>query len=289
MRYFELWVFLVLAGVVAIGVAAETPEIAGVTGVNGSDDAAWMAVRLDMPENYALAGFLWYNNDSQVTYPQLLVGTGHTSGPGDVAAMVALAGPFAGGSDAWSELELDQPVAASLGALYLVFELPAEAEFTGRGAGGGPALGYFEGTAGAPGWISGDGQTWLRLADTYSFALEPQFVPLTEGMLVKSLGAETQDQDLLPREPYLTAGPNPFNPRTELRFGLTQAAATTIAVYDIRGRRVVPLVSEVLPAGHHTVTWTGSDNRGRGVASEVYFVKLDSGRVHKTQRLLLLR
>jgi len=218
-----------------------------------------------------------------------LVGTGHTSGPGDVAAMVALAGPFAGGSDAWSELELDQPVAASLGALYLVFELPAEAEFTGRGTGGGPALGYFEGTAGTPGWISGDGQTWLRLADTYSFALEPQFVPIEAGMLVKSLGAEAQDQDLLPREPYLTAGPNPFNPRTELRFGLTQASATKIGVYDIRGRRVVQLVSELLPAGHHTVTWTGSDDRGRGVASGVYFVKLDSGLVQKTQRLLLLR
>jgi len=143
----------------------------------------------------------------------------------------------------------DQPVAASLGALYLVFELPAEAEFTGRGAGDGPALGYFESTAGTPGWISGDGQTWLPLADKYSFALDPQFVPLTEGMQVKSLGAEAQDQDLLPREPYLTAGPNPFNPRTELRFGLTQAAVTKIAVYDIRGRRVAQLVSEVLEAG----------------------------------------
>ncbi|MDY0109301.1 MAG: hypothetical protein RBT60_05145 [Candidatus Krumholzibacteria bacterium] len=48
-------------------------------------------------------------------------------------------------------------------------------------------------------------------------------------------------------------------------------------------------MSEVLPAGHHTVTWKGSDDHGRGVASGVYFVRLDSGLVQKTQRLLLLR
>jgi hypothetical protein len=285
--YLTIFAVVLMCGSPAL--ATELPAVAGVSGLRGSVEAAWLAVRISVPENSALAGFLWYNNDGQVTYPALLVGTGCARGPGALDQMTNLAGPLGGGSDAWSELELEQPVVASEGTVYVVFEFPAETEFTGRGTGGGPALGYIDDATGTPGWISGDGETWLQLAGGHSFAVLPQFVPIEPGMLVKSMGGEAAVPDLLPSAPYLVAGPNPFNPRTDLRFGLSQAGHTRVAVFDVRGRRVAQLVSEPLAAGHHTVAWLGRDDQGRSVASGVYIVHLSSGKVQLTQRLLLVR
>jgi hypothetical protein len=280
---------LVLGLLLSSAMADDLPVVAGVNGLVGNDEPAWLAVRIAVPEDSALAGILWYNNDGQVTYPGLLVGTGHAQGPGLIDEMTALSGPFFGDSDAWSELTLAEPVVASQGAVYVVFEFPAGVEFTGRGQGGGPALGYLDGTAGTPGWVSGDGEMWMRLAADHSFAIMPQYVPFEPGMLVKSLGGEPESADDLPQEPYLLAGPNPFNPKTEIRFGLTRAGHARLVVFDIRGRRVTQLLSEPLVAGHHTVAWMGRDDRGRGVASGVYFVRLSSGHVQLTQRVLLLR
>jgi len=225
----------------------------------------------------------------QVTFSGLFSGTGYQEGPGFLTDMASMTGPFSGGSDSWSDLTLDQPVAASQDAIYLVFAFPPGVPFVGRGAGGGPALGYLEGGAGTPGWISGDGETWMQLDDRFSFAVLPEFVPYEDGMLVKSLDGETEIVEVPVREAYLRAGPNPFNPKTELRFGLASAGHTTIEIFDVRGRRVTRLLDEHLSAGHHTVTWAGSDASGRGVASGVYLVRLSSGGVDLRQRLLLVR
>ena len=130
----------------------------------------------------------------------------------------------------------------------------------------------------------------MRLAGEYTFAVLPQYVPVVPGMLVKSLGGESMvvsEEPLI--DPYLVAGPNPFNPKTEIRFGLRHSGHASMTVFDVRGRKVVQLLSEPLEAGHHAVTWTGRDDHGRGVASGVYFVRLSSGRTQLTQRMLLLR
>jgi hypothetical protein len=98
------------------------------------------------------------------------------------------------------------------------------------------------------------------------------------------------DPDVLPGGTLrVAAAPNPFNPRTTLRFSLPAAAETTLRVVDLRGRVVRTLVSGRLPAGDHTVVWDGRDGGGREMPSGVYFSRLLSdGRV-VAGRMVLVR
>jgi len=83
--------------------------------------------------------------------------------------------------------------------------------------------------------------------------------------------------------------PNPFNPLTVIKFSVPDARNVDLAVYDVRGIRVSTLVSDVLDAGHHEVTWMGRDDAGRSVASGSYFYRLSSGGKTVVGKMLLMK
>ena len=84
--------------------------------------------------------------------------------------------------------------------------------------------------------------------------------------------------------------PNPFNPRTQLRFDLATSGPVTLRIHDLRGRAVRTLVGgETLPAGTRVLFWDGRDDAGRNAASGIYWVRLDSTQGRETQRAVLLR
>jgi flagellar hook assembly protein FlgD len=83
--------------------------------------------------------------------------------------------------------------------------------------------------------------------------------------------------------------PNPFNPRTTIRFSLPTAGRTSVAVYDVAGRRVRTVLNEVLPAKVHEVSWTGDDDQGRQVAAGVYFYMVTSGDHRSVGRMALVK
>jgi len=88
----------------------------------------------------------------------------------------------------------------------------------------------------------------------------------------------------------LSAAPNPFNPRTELRFTTPAAGAVTLALFDARGRRVRTLLAgAVLPAGLHAVRWDGADGRGARVPSGVYFARIAAGGATRTVKVSLVQ
>lgn len=90
--------------------------------------------------------------------------------------------------------------------------------------------------------------------------------------------------------PILTATPNPFNPRTAIRFNLGAEAAPRIRVYDLRGRAVRTIEPGWLSAGAHQAIWEGTDDDGRSVASGNYLVKLEgTGRDLPALRITLVR
>ncbi len=78
--------------------------------------------------------------------------------------------------------------------------------------------------------------------------------------------------------------PNPFNPTTQIRFGLKEATAVDIRVFDILGREVTTLVQEQRTAGWYTIPFTAN-----GLASGVYFVRINAGPLHETRKLVLLK
>ena len=86
--------------------------------------------------------------------------------------------------------------------------------------------------------------------------------------------------------------PNPFNSSTALKFSLAENTLVTITIYDILGREVKRLINENLPVGHHTLTWTGSNDRNAPLPSGLYIyliqAKADGGIVFKNSRKALL-
>lgn len=83
--------------------------------------------------------------------------------------------------------------------------------------------------------------------------------------------------------------PNPFNPRTTLAFDLASPTEVSLKVYDLRGRLVKTIVAGRRVAGTHEVVWDGADDRGRRVASGVYFAHFEAGAAVQTHRLVLLK
>ena len=229
-----------------------------------------------------------YNNDALTAFTVVSVGTGFDSGPETVETCVPVASAVYGDSDGWSECTFSEPVAASLGGLYVVFEFPAGSAFSARGQGGGPAIGFSNGLTEPHGWISGDGETWHPLAGDYGFAVLPVLVEVTDDMMVKSMNGVDETPEL-PEEFYVVAGPNPFNPQVVVEFGLPAAAMTEVDVFDLRGRRVARLLGEHLGAGHHRVTWQGEDSGGRRVSSGSYFLRISAGAIRNVTRLTLVK
>ena len=84
--------------------------------------------------------------------------------------------------------------------------------------------------------------------------------------------------------------PNPFNPTTEIRFGLPGASATTLKVYDTSGRLVRTLLANApLAAGFHRVSWDGADARGHKSSSGLYFYVLEADGQRQTGKMTLLK
>ncbi|MDL1893779.1 T9SS type A sorting domain-containing protein, partial [Sphingobacteriales bacterium CHB3] len=78
--------------------------------------------------------------------------------------------------------------------------------------------------------------------------------------------------------------PNPFNATTHIRYSIQASGFTLLKVYDVLGREVATLVKEVKAPGTYNVTWNAD-----GMASGVYFYRLQAGEFTQTKRLMLLR
>ncbi len=88
----------------------------------------------------------------------------------------------------------------------------------------------------------------------------------------------------------LQNAPNPFNPKTTLRFELPSAGAVDLAVFDAQGRRVRSLLTgKQMPAGASSVVWDGRDDRGLPAGSGVYFYRLVSGDERLAGKMVLLK
>ncbi|MEK7314616.1 MAG: FlgD immunoglobulin-like domain containing protein [Candidatus Eisenbacteria bacterium] len=87
----------------------------------------------------------------------------------------------------------------------------------------------------------------------------------------------------------LGAAPNPFNPHTMIRFDLPRGTRVRLTVYDVTGARIRRLLDAPRPAGLHQIGWDGRDQRGREVATGMYFCRLEADGTSQSRKLTLLR
>ncbi len=86
------------------------------------------------------------------------------------------------------------------------------------------------------------------------------------------------------------AAPNPFNPRTEISFRLTEPGRISLEIHDLAGRLVRTLISQQdLGMGLHHAEWDGRTDDGRVLASGVYFYRIEAGSFSDSKKMVLLR
>jgi hypothetical protein len=88
---------------------------------------------------------------------------------------------------------------------------------------------------------------------------------------------------------FHASAPNPFNPRTTLRFSLAMDGPASLAIFDVAGRQVRLVAEGMRTAGVHEVVWDGTDDRGQRLASGTYWARLSTGGRNFASRLVLLR
>ena len=83
--------------------------------------------------------------------------------------------------------------------------------------------------------------------------------------------------------------PNPFNPTTTFEYALPLQSRVTVTIYNELGQSIRTLVNTTQPAGSYSVTWDGRDDRGRSVASGVYFYRLTTDQLVQARKMVLLK
>jgi xylan 1,4-beta-xylosidase len=78
--------------------------------------------------------------------------------------------------------------------------------------------------------------------------------------------------------------PNPFNPTTNIRYSIANTSKVTLKVFDVLGTEVQTLVNEVKSPGQYTVALNA-----QGLASGIYFCRLNAGSFAATKKLMLLK
>jgi PKD repeat protein len=145
-------------------------------------------------------------------------------------------------------------------------------------------------------WDMGDGATRIGESVSHTYGAPGLFtvvLTVTDGSLSDNAEAEISvasgvsvEDSNLPAEVVLRAiYPNPFNPTTNVTYGLPAGAEVRITVTDLLGRQVATLVAgETKAAGYHTVQF----NAG-GLASGTYLIRMEAGDFVATQQVVLLK
>jgi hypothetical protein len=112
----------------------------------------------------------------------------------------------------------------------------------------------------------------------------------SDGDFEITLSTGVADQGGLPPALVLRQNlPNPFNPVTEIEFGLPSAQTIALEVYDVSGRLVSTLASGTYSAGYHSAVWRGTDDHGTEVSTGVYFYRLVTEEKVLTKKMLMLK
>jgi len=83
--------------------------------------------------------------------------------------------------------------------------------------------------------------------------------------------------------------PNPFNPQTLIAYDLPSDSKVELVIYNILGEKVATLVNDYQTAGNYNITWYGTNDSGKPVASGIYFYRLNAGDYIKSMKMSLMK
>ena len=83
--------------------------------------------------------------------------------------------------------------------------------------------------------------------------------------------------------------PTPFARSVFIRYSLAAAGRVELRVHDLTGRAVRTLANGAMRPGRYSLSWSGTDDRGRVLANGVYFCRFAAGDYRATQKLVVQR
>ncbi|MDP2983737.1 MAG: T9SS type A sorting domain-containing protein [Candidatus Latescibacter sp.] len=119
------------------------------------------------------------------------------------------------------------------------------------------------------------------------FIIGPDAYQVDGVSILSSLGdgGVTKAEAEMPGEFSLSQNyPNPFNQVTVIDFTIAQRDTVTLKVFNSLGKEVATLVNDVMPPGQYSIPWKAS-----GLASGIYFYRLDSGTFTEMKKLTLIK
>lgn len=140
--------------------------------------------------------------------------------------------------------------------------------------------------------------------DTVGPSIWPIWIPETPGehylvVLIVSLGEDQRpENDTLTKIVITTgSGSGETNPPLDFElvvddistiiFSLPYATKTELAVYDVTGTKMRPLIDKTYPAGTHIFYWNGCDAQGYKIAKGVYFVRMETSDWRASRRVVV--
>jgi photosystem II stability/assembly factor-like uncharacterized protein len=83
--------------------------------------------------------------------------------------------------------------------------------------------------------------------------------------------------------------PNPFSEGTTIAYYLPISTSARLSVYDVSGREVARLFSDVNGNGWRDIAWDGKGRSGNRLVSGIYFLRLESGAGTDVRKIVILR
>ncbi len=114
---------------------------------------------------------------------------------------------------------------------------------------------------------------------------EPEYVvfPLTTS------GIDLPGGPTVTTVPTLRTRPNPFCLTTQIELVLPRSGHVSLEIYDLQGRFVTTLTSDMMTEGHHALSWNGTNTHSQPVSQGIYFIQFDSGRHSQAHKIVLIR
>jgi len=115
-------------------------------------------------------------------------------------------------------------------------------------------------------------------------------LPLFTGKYKQAVPGTAAREAMVPKEFSVDQNfPNPFNPSTQIRYGLPEDDHVTVTIHNMLGQIVATLVDEGQTAGFHEVRWDGHASGGSTVGSGVYVYRVQAGAFVQTRKMILLK
>ena len=118
-------------------------------------------------------------------------------------------------------------------------------------------------------------------------------IPLNTGYsfrIVDELASVEEERALPTRFALAKNTPNPFNPKTVIRFEIPNPGSQVrLDIYDLKGRLVRRLVDDAYPAGRFEAVWEGRNDKGEPQSSGLFIYRMVAGSFEQSGIMTLVK